>query len=230
MSEMINRQEQQLFNNPLSPVNKETKKKKPLIWIFLSILFFLTTITLSYLLLNQKQEVSNEEVTEKEAIEEIDNKEVEEKTTWKNVNISGLLFKYPFGWHVAKFFPDDINDSLLTVFNQDIIIEDLGSCAPLGDIVFYDKFIKDSENAPQNYINEIKKSYYKINSEFKEEILDTEVGKFYHYTGNAFNEMQGEYSFEEYFFIKENSVLNITNNKMENSNLLKEIVLSVKNI
>jgi hypothetical protein len=67
MSEMINRQEQQLLNNSLFPVNKETKKKKPLIWIFIFI-FFLITIFIFFFLLKQQEKV-NKKIREKEIME-----------------------------------------------------------------------------------------------------------------------------------------------------------------
>jgi hypothetical protein len=64
MDEIINQETPILETPPIQ--EQQTTKKKPSIWIFLSILFFLTTVTLSYLLLNQKQEVNNEEVVKEE--------------------------------------------------------------------------------------------------------------------------------------------------------------------
>jgi hypothetical protein len=69
MDEIIN-QETPIIETP--PIQEQqTTKKKPSIWILLSILFFLTTITLSYLLLTQKTK------EDKLAVKE----DVKEKTT-----------------------------------------------------------------------------------------------------------------------------------------------------
>lgn len=59
MDEIINQQTDTIQSPPIQ--QEKPIKNKPSIWILFTIIFFITTLILSYLLLNQKQEVDNKE-------------------------------------------------------------------------------------------------------------------------------------------------------------------------
>lgn len=137
MDEIINQQTDTIQ----SPSIQQEKpiKNKPSIWILFTIIFFITTLILSYLLLNQKQELNDKETIE-EKIEEVETGVIETPKVEENNNYN------------ANSIKDDVNSLskliLIDKNNNETIVKEKEYWY-LGDILIkpkFDNFIFSPDN------------------------------------------------------------------------------------
>ena len=200
------------------------------------LLFFISIILLSILVFYIYFNFKTNNTTSKEiSINQIPTTTVEkEEIKWNTAKIALYLFDYPFGWHVTDLNESSPDYDRIIIINSEPITTG-GRGGPRGDIVIFNKSgLSNPEESFQQSILEYKRK--KPGS--KEEILNTENGKIFHYTGSMYSEMTGEDEYyEDYFlFIKPKSATDIISNQIikigaynkSNSDILKHIVLSIK--
>ncbi|MEK9175861.1 MAG: hypothetical protein AAB520_00290 [Patescibacteria group bacterium] len=198
----------------------KNKVKIPLI-----ILLFLITLVLSTsvaYLLGSRTNTPNQSTANPQQIENksqnaasptpsLDNS----STDWKRTNNLGpFSFEYPYGWHIASRWPEDSNQSVAVWMDTEPI-----SGAPRGGP--FAKIEMSWRNGIPNaeeVFNKTKEDFKKNTNNVKEEIIKSDIGDIYHYTGILPEGFLGGAAVDEYVMM-----INISDN-------INDVVITVSTI
>lgn len=149
-------------------------------------------------------------------------------------NMGGFVFEYPYGWHVASFWPNKSEDGINIIIDPKPITN-APRGGPLGEITInYKNGLNNPDEVFRKEIEDFKKT---IEKDLIEEQLQSEVGTIHHYKGKANIYMELK-PIEGYFFEIQPLTLSDLINKQvisakiydnsKRSELLRKIVLSFR--
>lgn len=153
---------------------------------------------------------------------------------WKRASFSGYSFEYPYGWHVADLWTIGPDHAITTIINPSPI-NTAPRDGPLGAIAIYDW--SGSQTPNDKLISEITQDKDGLESGYKEETLQTEIGSIDHIQGKL-NSIQLQGTQVEYYLLLLGASDNIhkqvievsTLNNATSSDILWHIVQSIKKI
>lgn len=219
-------------NTPITPIISKTNIFKYL--FFISTIIFL--IVFIYLYLNKDRYCQKNLTQQINKSSEISTSPspTNEELKWANADMGIYSFNYPVGWHVANFFRNEKNIEMNIIINSKPINTGARG-GPLGDIVLFEQ--PSSEN-PEIVFQETIDTFKKQNVSSKEEILNTEIGKIYHFITLGHSEMTGKDTYNDryYLLVKPSSNpdninkrnIYIETDDQKNSDTLRKIVMSLK--
>lgn len=234
-------------NQSFTTPNLKIKTPKNIFkYLFFVSIIILIVISIYFYLSNKNINTKNLSIqSTNSSSEEINKVSPTTKTEieWVRTNIDifagAYSFEYPQGWHIASIDSTFLNlnppiSNTIIINSNPINIVPKGG--PLGDIVITDKSgLNNPEIIFQQDIEEFKKG----KTDIKENIIQSGIGKIYHYTVKGYSEMGGDYSLETYYVFIDSKVsppndninkhiLNISSISPKYSDILNKIVLSIR--